>query len=457
MNSEPLSSAKKKATRFLQPLPQIVKNPLFIAFAAALGFLVGSFQPELATRVSLMGSIYIDLLKMCVGPIVLSCVALGIYDLLSQKSNEGLVLRLIVFLLLGIALCATIPTLVSIVFTPGKSMSETTLSSLGIIVNTNVVDFSLNLNSPNPIPPPEPIFKIFLEQLIPDNAFAPLVSNDILKVIVVAGILGAGMTLIPRDRVLILQDVLNALRLSFNKILFLLTYLLPFALFSIVSDTVATVDQAVFLSLLKFILCTVIAFALLAVISVLLLILKSEQDRRTLWTSLLDVSVVSLATQSVMAALPQSLSSLSDDFKLNAREVNIALPLVITLGRFGNIAYFAVASILAVFIYDRTLNPSLVVTLIILNMFAGIATAGSVGIASLTMLSITLDTLQIPTEAILALLIVVDPIIAPIRVLVSVLFSMGVVGRVAAPEAHVITLLRTAVLHKHRSTQKPAP
>lgn len=449
---ESLSSAKKQATRFLRPLPRIVKNPFFIALTAILGVLVGSLQPELASKASLVGSIYIDLLKMCVGPIVISCVALGVFDLLSQKSNEGLIFRLIVFLVLGTAICSLVPTVVGMVFTPGKAMSEATLSSLGIIVNTNALDLSLNLNSPNPIPPPEPIFQLFLEQLIPDNAFAPLVTNDILKVIVVASILGGGMTLIPRDRVVILQNFLDALHLSFNKVLFLLTYLLPFALFSIVSSTVATVDRAVFISLLQFIVCTILAFIVLIVVSVLILILQSGQQRSSLVASLLDVSVVSLATQSVMAALPQSLSSLSDDFKLNAREVNIALPLVMTLGRFGNIAYFAIASILAVFIYDRGVGLSLAVTLVFLNIFAGVASAGSIGIASLTMLSITLDALQIPTEAILALLIVVDPVIAPLRVLVTVLVSMGVVGRVASPEAHVITLLRTAVLRVHKKS-----
>lgn len=150
---ESLSSAKKQATRFLRPLPRIVKNPFFIALTAILGVLVGSLQPELASKASLVGSIYIDLLKMCVGPIVISCVALGVFDLLSQKSNEGLIFRLIVFLVLGTAICSLVPTVVGMVFTPGKAMSEATLSSLGIIVNTNALDLSLNLNSPNPIPP----------------------------------------------------------------------------------------------------------------------------------------------------------------------------------------------------------------------------------------------------------------------------------------------------------------
>ncbi|MGA1601895.1 MAG: dicarboxylate/amino acid:cation symporter [Prochlorothrix sp.] len=457
MNLESLSSAQKRASRVLRPLPKIVKNPFFIVFTALLGALVGSFQPELASQASIIGSIYIDLLKMCVGPIVVSCVALGVFDLLSHRSNEGLISRLLIFLFLGILVCAVIPTAIGAILTPGRSMSEATLSSLGIIVNTNVVDFSLNLNSSNLAPPPEPIFKIFLGKLVPDNAFAPLVTNDILKVIVVSSILGGGMTLIPHERVVILKDVLNALRLSFNKILFLLTYLLPFALFSIVSNTVATVDAGVFASLLRFMVCTLLAFAVLIAGSSIWLLWRTNRDRKAMMASLMDVFVVALATQSIMATLPQALSSLTEDFRLNARQVNIALPLVLTLGRFGNVAYFAIASILAIFIYDRSLGFSMIFTLLMLNMFAGIATAGSIGIASLTMLSITLDTLQIPTEAVLTLLIVVDPIIAPLRALVTVLVSMGVVGRVAAPESPAITLFRTAVLRLQNRTANPSP
>ncbi|WP_081599273.1 dicarboxylate/amino acid:cation symporter [Prochlorothrix hollandica] len=416
-------------------LPKILKHPLFILGITACGVFLGLFQPDLALKVNLVGSVYIDLLKLCVGPIVLSCVALGLFELLTHRSNWVFILRLCVFLALGVFLCSLIATIVGIVAAPGQSMSESTLGSLGIVVNQKIVDFSLNLNSPNPVTEPQPVFRLFIEQLIPDNAIAPLVSNEILKVIVVASILGVGMTLIPPAQSDNLKNLLVSVRLTFNKILVLLTYILPFALFSIVSYTVATVDGAVFLSLIKFIIATILTFLLISALSVGLIVLRSKRDPWTTLHSIMEVSVVALATQNVMATLPQSLNSLSVDVRLEETEVNIALPLVMTMGRFGNVAYFALASILAAFIYDKTLGFSTLAIVVLLNIFSGVATAGAIGIATLTMISLTLDILQIPTEAILTLLIVIDPIIAPVRVLLTVLASMGVVAWVVTPES----------------------
>ncbi|MEM9542261.1 MAG: cation:dicarboxylase symporter family transporter [Cyanobacteria bacterium P01_E01_bin.42] len=429
MKSPQLSS---RGLNMLRHIPKVFKHPLFIFAITIGGAAIGFLQPDLAINLNLLGSIYLNLLKFCIGPIVLSCVALGIFDLLSQRSSWWFIIRLIGFLVVGIAACAAIATAIGLIAAPGKSMSEDTLRSLGVILNANIVDFSLNLNGVNTIPPPEPIFQTLLHQLIPDNAIAPLVANETLKLIVVSGILGVGMAFIPRDKAENLRSLLISLRLTFNKILLLLTYILPFALFSIVSYTVATVDGEIFLGLLTFIIATIAGFFLISALSIGLIILRSKEKFSLTLSSLLQVSVVALATQSVMATLPQALNSLSEDVKASNNEVNISLPLIMTLGRFGNVAYFAIATILAVFIYNKTLGLSLVLVAILLNIFSGIATAGAVGIATLTMLGITLEVLQIPTETMVTLLIIIDPIIAPVRVLLTVLVSM-VVAAWAAP------------------------
>ena len=429
--------ASNRGLNMLRHIPKICKHPLFIIGITIGGAIVGFLQPDLALRLNVLGSLYLNLLKFCIGPIVLSCVALGIFDLLSQRSSWWFILRLIGLLAVSIGACAVFATAIGLMAAPGKAMSEDTLRSLGVILNANIVDFSLNLNGVNEIPPPEPIFQTLLQKLIPDNAFAPLVANETLKVIVVSGILGIGMAFVPREKAENLRSLLLSLRLTFNKILVLLTYILPFALFSIVSYTVATVDGEIFIGLLTFIAATIAAFLLVSASSIGLIMLRSKEKFSLTLNSLMQVSIVALATQSVMATLPQALNSLSEDVKASSNEVNISLPLIMTLGRFGNVAYFAIATILAAFIYNKTLGFSLILAAILLNIFAGIATAGAIGIATLTMLGMTLEVLQIPTETMVTLLIIIDPIIAPVRVLLTVLVSM-VVAAWAAPLASKI-------------------
>lgn len=445
MSTNPLPNETQPKT-FLSHIYGWFRSPWFTIVVLLGGAGIGLYHPELALKLDLINAIYIDFLKLCVGPIVLSSVAIGIFDLFNQRSKQGFIINLIICLGVGIFLSSFIAALVGVGIAPSQNMSEDTLESLGIVLNTNIVDFSLNLNSANPTPAPTPVFQLFLKQLVPDNALDPLVSNEILKLIVVSAILGIGMNLIPMNEAQNLLNFLNAIQLTFNKILKLLTYLLPFALFSIVSYTFATVDGGIFVSLVKFIVATFLAFLVLIIVSVLIITLRSRIGLPQVINSLAEVTTVSLATQSVVATMPQSLNALTEHMRLSRREVNISLPLVMTLGRFGNIAYFATATILATFIYAKPLTLSFLLTITLLNIFAGVATAGAVGVATLTMIAITLDVLQIPSEAILTLLIVIDPIIAPFRVWMTVLASMGVVAAVASREPRPLHLFRTAVL-----------
>jgi proton glutamate symport protein len=60
------------------------------------------------------------------------------------------------------------------------------------------------------------------------------------------------------------------------------------------------------------------------------------------------------------------------------------------------------------------------------SILAGMATSGQTGILTLTMLSIVLSPLGLPLDAVLVLLIAIDPLINPFRTLTIVGISMTV-------------------------------
>jgi proton glutamate symport protein len=59
-----------------------------------------------------------------------------------------------------------------------------------------------------------------------------------------------------------------------------------------------------------------------------------------LW-NLCDPIMISFATRSSFAALPASISAIQDDLHFERESVSLMLPLGITIGRYGNIVYFA--------------------------------------------------------------------------------------------------------------------
>ena len=100
--------------------------------------------------------------------------------------------------------------------------------------------------------------------------------------------------------------------------------------------------------------------------------------------------------------------------------------MAITLCRFGPIAYFAIATIFVSSLYQSSLGIGDIIILIFASIFAGMATSGQSGVLTLTMLSIVLSPLGLPLDAVLVLLIAIDPLINPFRTLTIVGISMTV-------------------------------
>jgi hypothetical protein len=130
---------------------------------------------------------------------------------------------------------------------------------------------------------------------------------------------------------------------------------------------------------------------------------------------LFEPVMLAFATRNSMATLPSAITCLDEKMSFDSTSVNLTLPLGMTLGRFGNIFYFAVAVFFVVQIYGTDLAAVQYVTIFIGVIFAGTATAGASGIVTLSVISIVLSPLNLPVEAVLVIFMAIDPIIDPFR------------------------------------------
>ena len=136
--------------------------------------------------------------------------------------------------------------------------------------------------------------------------------------------------------------------------------------------------------------------------------------------------LLAFTTQSSLACLPSAIDSLTNELRFESKSTNVVLPLAITLCRFGPIAYFAIATIFVSSLYQAPLGFGSILILIAGSIFAGMATSGLSGVLTLTMLSIVLSPLGLPIDAVLVLLIAIDPLINPFRTLTIVGISITV-------------------------------
>jgi hypothetical protein len=130
---------------------------------------------------------------------------------------------------------------------------------------------------------------------------------------------------------------------------------------------------------------------------------------------LFEPIMLAFATRNSMATLPSAITCLDDKMSFDKTTVNLTLPLGMTLGRFGNVFYFAVAVFFVVQIYGMELATAQYATVFLGVVFAGTATAGASGIVTLSVISIVLSPLNLPVEAVLVIFMAIDPIIDPFR------------------------------------------
>jgi proton glutamate symport protein len=130
---------------------------------------------------------------------------------------------------------------------------------------------------------------------------------------------------------------------------------------------------------------------------------------------------LALTTQSVVACIPTAIREMTGKLGFTTAGVDLLMPLGTTICRVASTQYFVIAAIFAAQIYGLEMDLSAYAIVIVFSVAAGVASSGSSGAVTVVLSAIVLDALHLPSEAIIPLLIAVDPIVTMVRVFLLVL------------------------------------
>jgi Na+/H+-dicarboxylate symporter len=431
-------------------ITDLLRNPLLLLASFILGAIIGLFQPSVATTIAPFGRLYLLLLKMCVLPILISAITMSIARLMTQKGAGTYIKRILVVfpvMQLGLSIFAVIAANIT---RAGNNLNTKTLESLGVLVNKSGIDLEISISGPIPPEEPAPGFSDFIFNLVPDNIFDALSEGDTLKVLFFSIIFGifVGIQQKVSHKEASLLDIFESVYQAFNKLIFSLTLFLPFALCSLIASQVAKTGLNVVLAMINFVVAGVGTFVVIYLINTPIIWWRSRCSPLKVLSSVKEPIILALATSNALVCLPSSISALSDSLKFNRQTTDLIVPLTITIGRFGQIVYFALASEFVVQLYNQELGLGGIATIVIGSILAGMASSGATGIVTLTMLGIVLQPLGLPLEAVLVLFIAIDPIMDPFRTTCNVYSGMTATALIAdrdtdetstVPEEYVTT------------------
>jgi Na+/H+-dicarboxylate symporter len=352
----------------------------------------------------LIGTLFIDLLKMILIPLVFCSISVGIANLRQHQQMHRVWVATLLFFMGSMLIAIILGLSASLYFKPGTGLQ------------LHMFENAMQNFEAKQLPLPE-FFAQFLHGLFV-NPFTALAQGNVLAVVMFALILGVALVM-GGDRFkhvrTILQEALDVTMLIVGWIM----RLAPLGIMALLIKLVAVQDVAMLSTLAKFV-AVVMGTTLLHGIVVLPLILYLFTRRSPLWfwRGAREALVTAFATSSSAATLPITLRCTIQHLKVKPEIAGFVTPLGSTINMDGTALYEAAAALFVANLVGVELS---LMQQLIVCFTAMIAAMGAPGIPSAGMVTmvLVLQSVGLPAEAI-AILLPIDRLLDTLRTTVNV-------------------------------------
>ncbi|MBK1719871.1 dicarboxylate/amino acid:cation symporter [Thiocystis violacea] len=419
-------------------LKNLALNPWIILLSLAGGLALGAYWPELSLKLAFVGHVYLDLMKMVVLPFMLSAVILSTQRLIQEGRGGRLFGRvLLVFAVFALA-AAVIGAATMLVLQPGTDLPRETLDTFGEIVGGDLdsSNIAMELNGPDPQPPATGLETLLLS-LVPSNIFAALTKDETLKILVFSILLGIAVGQVPKDVSDGFSKTLETLYQGCQKIMQWMNYLLPLVLLTMSAGQLAKTGVEPLLAMTQFVAAFALASALLLLLAIWIIWQRGPLSLGATLAALRGPFALAIATRNSVICMPVMIESLTRSLGFARAQVELLVPLSVSLLRIGPIVYYVCATLFIAQLYGITLGAGELALVITASILAGFASAGMTGLAIVSLTSITCGYLGLPFEAAFILFLAVDPICDILRTLVLVIGNTASVALIGARPVRV--------------------
>jgi Na+/H+-dicarboxylate symporter len=394
-------------------LKTFLTSPWTILGSIIVGIFGGVYAPEFSMGLDSIGSIYISLLKVVVLPFLLATILVGIIGLLQKEGSQELIRKIIIGFVGSMFLAAIIG--VGTVMVTGTDMTPQKKTEFGALVNNKDTGTELSITLHEPMPTSAPVNAgKMAEKFIPENIFATLNNGESLKIVIFCLIFGVALGHLKTEGQRMLVEVLKSIQQASISIFKFLNYFLPFALLAMIGSQVGKVGVGIFLTMFDFVFQQFVGGLAIVVLGTIVIWKRSGLDLMTVIRETKETLIVAVSSRSSLACIPYAQEALHK-LHFDKGGVELTVPLSFTVNRIGSIVYYAIATVFIANIYDAPLGVTGLIVVLFGSILAGLASAGTTGILTVATVAVVCDLLKLPSEAVLVLLIAVDPLMDMIR------------------------------------------
>jgi Na+/H+-dicarboxylate symporter len=384
---------------------QILIGAVFgIVAGALMGYPETTAEDNSLYMAGLMGTLFIDLLKMILIPLVFCSIAVGIANLRQHSQMQRVWVSTLTFFVSSMAIAIVLALTAVNYFKPGKGLS------LEMFAHA-----TQNFQAKQM--PVGEFFAQFLHGLFV-NPFTALANGNVLAVVIFALFLGVALVM-GGDRYKSIHNMLQELLEIVMRMVGWIMHLAPFGIAALLFKLVATQDVAMLQSLVKFV-AVVVGTTLLhgIVILPLIMYLFTRHSPLWFWRGAREALVTAFATSSSAATLPVTLRCVTQNLNVRPEIGGFVIPLGATINMDGTALYEAAAALFIANLAGIDLNFTQQLIVFFTAMFAAIGAPGIPSAGMVTMVMV-LQSVGLPAEAI-AILLPIDRLLDTLRTTVNV-------------------------------------
>lgn len=377
-----------------------IKILISLILSVVVGLMSGvEGLPFIKWWIAPIGTIFINLIKMVIVPIVFTSLVVGMTSLGDLKKLGRIGIKTIFIYLFTTAIAIIIGFAVAGIIHPGIGLEMTAGDAVKVKEAPSIMQV--------------------LVAMVPTNPVASMAKADILPIIIFALFVGVGILQVGGKKSQLLIDWFDAAAEVSYKIINMVMQFAPIGVFCLLLPVVAENGPKVLLPLLSVIACMAFGSVIHAVaVYSSMARIWGNTSPLTFFRGMSEAILIAFTTCSSAATLPINMKNCQEKLGCSRDIASFVLPLGATINMDGTAIYMGVCSLFIANVYGIDLTMAQMGMIVLTGTLASIGTAGVPG-AGLIMLSMVLLSVGLPMEG-LALVAGIDRILDMFRTTVNI-------------------------------------
>ena len=377
-----------------------IKIFIALVLSVVVGLIAGEpALPFINWWIAPIGTMFINLIKMMIVPVVFFSLVVGMTSLGDTKKLGRIGAKTVVLYLVTTAVAILIGFGIAGIVSPGTGLSLTSDAAVKVKEAPSLMQV--------------------LVAMIPANPIDAMAKAQILPVIVFSLFVGIGIVHVGGERAQLLMKFFDAAAEVSYKIIGIVMQFAPIGVFALLLPVVAKNGPAVLLPLMSVIGCVAIGCVIHAVVVYSSLArIWGGHTPLEFFQGMSEAMMIAFTTCSSAAALPVNMKNCQEKLGVSREVSSFVLPLGATINMDGTALYMGVCSLFIANVFGIDLTMGQMLMIILTGTLASIGTAGVPG-AGLIMLAMVLQTAGLPLEG-LALVAGIDRVLDMFRTCLNI-------------------------------------